>query len=232
MLAGSALAVQEFSDFTTPLPIPSGNSLVLGIVGGWESWDAPHRAVRRTALEIRSLRLLGIWVETIENHRLELAQKLVNRAFDFDRSGHLSPSERDTAQIIIYGQSLGARAALRLCRWLGEQDIDVRLVVLVDAVGPDPYTVPLNVAAAANLYQRDFGPVRGAPKIVAVNSRRTCVLGNWRYRYTGRDVEMPGSHFLHRWFMRSHLKMEYDLEPWSRVQNLIVTACSKVSPGQ
>jgi pimeloyl-ACP methyl ester carboxylesterase len=217
---------QVFSDFTMPLPMKPGNILVLGIVGGWERWDAPHRAIRRTALELRESHLPGVWVETVENHKIELAQELVKRAFDFDSSGQLDPAEVSAAQIIVYGQSLGGRAALRFCGWLKDQQIVVRLVVVVDAWGRDPYTVPSNVLAAANFYQRDVGPVRGAPKIVAIDARRTHVLGNWQYRYEGRTVEMPGEPLIRRWFMRSHLKMEYDPEPWTRVKDLIVSGCS------
>ena len=89
VLAASAFADsrnQVFSDFTTPLPLRPGEILVLGIVGGWERWDAPQRAVRRTALELRDMRLPGVCVETVENHKLELARELVTKAFDFDKS--------------------------------------------------------------------------------------------------------------------------------------------------
>jgi len=170
--AFAASRSQVFSDFTTPLPLPRREILVLGIVGGWEPWDAPQRAVRRTALELRSMRLPGTWVETIENHKLELARELVRKAFDFDKSGRLDPAERGAAQIIVYGQSLGGSATLRFCRWLNEQGIRVRLAVVIDAFGRDPYTVPPNVAVAANLYRRDFGPVRGAPKIPPNRTKR------------------------------------------------------------
>jgi pimeloyl-ACP methyl ester carboxylesterase len=170
------------------------------------------------------MRLPGTWVETVENHKLELARELVRQAFDFDKSGRLDPAESAAAQIIVYGQSLGGSATLRLCRWLNEQGIRVRLAVVIDAHGRDPYTVPPNVAMAANLYQRDFGPVRGAPKIVAEDPRQTRIHGNWRYSYKGQDVAMPGELFLRRWFMGSHLKMEYDPEPWRRVRDLLVSA--------
>ena len=63
--------------------------------------------------------------------------------------------------------------------------------MVIDAYGHDPYTAPANVAVAANLYRRDLGPVRGAPKIVAENPRQTRILGNSRYSYKGRDVAMP-----------------------------------------
>jgi hypothetical protein len=231
LIAASAFADsknQVFADFTTPLPLHRGEILVLGIVGGWERWDAPQRAIRRTALQLRSRKLAGVWVETVENHKLELAQELVTRAFDFDKSGQLDPAESKAARIVVFGQSLGGRATLRFCRWLNEQGIRVGLAVVVDSWGRDPYTVPPNVAVAANFYQRDFGAVRGAAKIVA-QAPETRILGNWRYSYKGREVAMPGEPFIRTWFMGSHLKMEYDPTPWSRVLDLLISACSGIS---
>ena len=206
---------QVFSDFTTPLPLRNGDILVLGIVGGWERWDAPHRAIRRTALELRAMHRPGVWIETVENHKLDLARELVQKAFPTPPAG---------AQLIVYGQSLGGSASLRLCRWLNEQGFRVRLAVVVDSYGRDTYAVPPNVAAAANLYQNDIGPVRGAPEITAEDPARTRILGNWRYTYAGRDVPMPGEPDIRKWFMGSHLKMEYDPEPWARVRDMIVAA--------
>jgi pimeloyl-ACP methyl ester carboxylesterase len=216
LLAGAAAADsrnQVFSDFTTPMPLERGDVLVLGIVGGWERWDAPQRAIRRTALELRAMRLDRVWVETVENHKIELAEELVEKAFPWGPEG---------AELIVYGQSLGGRATLRFCRWLNEKRYRVRLALLVDSYGKDPYTVPPNVAAAANLYQRDTGPVKGAPLITAEDLGRTRILGNWRYSYEGREVEMPGEPGIRKWFMGSHLKMEYDPEPWTRVKEMIV----------
>ena len=218
---------QVFSDFTVPLPLKPGETLVLGIVGGWERWDAPQRAIRHTALELRSLKLPGVWVETIENHKLYLAQQLVLQAFDFDHSGDLDKVERAAARLVVYGQSFGGRATLQLCRWLNELGILVRLAIVVDAYGRDPYTVPPNVALAANFYQRDFGAIKGAPKIVAEDPERSQILGNWRYTYGGHAVAMPGEPWIRRWFMGSHLKMEYDPEPWQRVKALLVSAAGE-----
>ncbi|HKD06787.1 MAG TPA: hypothetical protein VKB79_12870 [Bryobacteraceae bacterium] len=230
LLIPSALADsknQVFSDFTTPLPLKPGDTLILGIVGGWERWDAPQRAIRRTALELRALELRGVWVETVENHKLYLARQLVLQAFDFDKSGELNSSEKAAARILIYGQSLGGRATLRFCRWLDDLGIQVRLAVVVDAWGRDPYTVPPNVAVSANLYQRDLGFIKGAPKIAAVDPHRTQVLGNWRYGYGGRNVDMPGEPGIRRWFLGAHLKMEYDPEPWQRVRELLRSAAQE-----
>ena len=40
---------QVFADFTTPLPLKPQQTLVLGIVGGWERWDNPERITTRIA---------------------------------------------------------------------------------------------------------------------------------------------------------------------------------------
>src|SRR5947209_14341741 len=85
---------QEFSDFTTPLPLKTGDTLILGIVGGWERWDAPQRGVRKTALELRAMKLPGVYVETVENHKLQLASELVRQAFPGDAAR--------SARIILY----------------------------------------------------------------------------------------------------------------------------------
>ena len=64
LLSSSAFADsknQVFSDFTMPLPMKRGDTLVLGIVGGWERWDAPQRCIRRTADELQKLQLSGVW---------------------------------------------------------------------------------------------------------------------------------------------------------------------------
>ena len=187
--------------------------------------DAPQRAIGATDSS-SGTEADRRWIETVENHKLELAQGLIERAFDFDKSGQLDPLEISAARIVIYGQSLGGRGALRLCRSLSERNIAIRLAVIVDSFGRDPYTVPPNVAEAANLYQRDFGPIRGAPEIVAVDPPKTRILGNWRYTYGDRDIPMPGEPAIRRWFMRAHLAMEYDPEPWARVRGLVVAALS------
>ena len=44
---------QTFDDFATPLPVKPGDTLVIGIVGGWERWDNPARYIRRTAIAIK-----------------------------------------------------------------------------------------------------------------------------------------------------------------------------------
>ena len=222
---------QVFSDLTTPLPLKPGGTLVIGIVGGWEPWDKPYRLVRRICLSLRAEAAPGIYIETVENHRVELARELILKAFDFDEDGRLSEAERAQARIVIYGHSLGGSATVELCRWLSEQGMTVLLSVQIDSVGFHDAKVPSNVRAAANLYQHDIGPMRGQARIRAEDKQRTEILGNWRYRYppwkyVNTEEETP----LLRMLMIPHLKMQFDPEVWERVEGLIRLAISSNAP--
>jgi pimeloyl-ACP methyl ester carboxylesterase len=205
---------QGFEDFAAPLPLPPGHTLVIGVVGGWERWDNPGRCTRRTAIELKRQRLRGVHVETVENHRLELAEELVARAF---RTG------RENARIILFGQSLGGRGVLRLARTLERLGIPVRLAVIVDGFGRDSWIVPSNVRAAANFYQSDLFFLRTADRILADDPERTRILGNWKFGYSDRESEFDLSDYtpMQRTFMSSHLRMEFDRAVWDRVLELI-----------
>ncbi len=216
---------QEFSDFTTPLPVERGDRLVIGIVGGWERWDNPTRAIRRTAIAIKRKRLPGVHVETVENHSLELAEQLVEKAFDFNRNGRLEPEEAAQGSVIIYGQSLGGRAALRLARKLNEWGVPVPLLITVDSFGRDSYEVPPNVRRAANYYQREHLYIKGAEELRAADPARTQILFNRKLTFKKRDeIEADEHSWLQRFFLDEHARVEYLPEVWEEIERMIVEA--------
>lgn len=218
---------QVFSDFTTPLPLKPGDVLVIGVVGGWERWDAP-RIVRRAALKVREQQWPGVYAETVENHKLYLAHELLAKAFDWNQNGTLDEDERQGARILLYGQSLGGSASMRLARELQQQGIPVLLVVLVDSYGKGDSLVPDNVRAALNIYQRDHLLIKGEPFLVAEDPAKTRILGNHRRHYRGKGSEELGnlSYDLEAWhrrvFLGSHLKIEYDEEVNALLQQTIL----------
>ena len=220
----AALKAQNLSDFQTPLPLKQGETLVIGIAGGWEPSDAPWTITRRIALHLDRQQFPNTYFETVENHHLDVAHELIQRAFDHDRDGKLNDEERKGARIILYGQSLGGSASVRLCRWLKKQSIPVRLNVQIDSVGLRDGKIPDNVMEAANLYQHDFGPIRGQSKIKPDDKSKTRILGNWRYRYPRTKIvdtsEWP---LLHRLIVNPHLKMEFDPEVSQKVESLIAS---------
>lgn len=217
---------QTFDDFATPLPVKPGETLVLGIVGGWERWDNPGRCIRRTAIAIKRRELKGVWVESVENHKLDLAERLIREAFDFNRDGKLGEEEAKQARLVLFGQSLGGRAVLRLARSLHTWGVPVRLVVVVDGYGKDSYTVPPNVRAAANWFQRNHLFINGAPELRAEDPSRTRILFNRRLSYKGREREfqIDEQSRMQTLFMGEHLVMEFDMPLWREVEEMVISA--------
>lgn len=213
---------QTYRDFTTQTPLAAGEVLVIAIPGGWERWTEERRLAQGIAKRLREEHLPGVHVEVVENHRLALAKKLIVQSLDRNRNGKLEPEERQAARLIIFGQSLGGSATVRLCRWLNHHHVPVLLSVQVDSVGLRDASIPPNVRAAANLYQNDFGPIRGQGEIHAVDPARTIILGNWRYSYKDADdKDVAGESRVRRLFMNPHLRMESDQAVWDRVVGLV-----------
>ncbi|MCZ2155171.1 MAG: hypothetical protein LC114_14935 [Bryobacterales bacterium] len=244
-LSGAASSkYQEFSDFTTPLPLKKGDVLVLGIVGGWERWDR-ERIVRSIALDVRAKHYAGVYAETVENHRMGLARELVKKALDTNGDGKLDATERAEARLILYGQSLGGSAAVRYARELGKQGIPVLLLVAIDSYGRGASRISPNVAAALNLYQRDHLFLNGERHFRAEDPSRTKILGNYRFYYRGKDAEDLGvvdyaeEPWIRRAAIGSHLKMEYDKQVRKIVRDAVMNAipadrrkpAAPVSPG-
>jgi len=204
----------------------NAETLVLGLAGGWEDPHAPWSITRRIANRLEPTHP-NVHFETLGNHDLKAARKLIFQTLDQDRDGKLSKAERDDAQLILYGQSLGGSATIRLCRWLKKQEVPVRLTVQIDSVGLRDGKIPSNVREAANLYQHDLGPIRGQSTIRPEDPKRTVILGNWRYTYPKDKIldttKMP---LAHRIILNPHLKMEFDPEVIAKVADLIATSLS------
>lgn len=166
--------------------------------------------------------LPGVFVETIENHSRSLSKDLVDRAL-----GQVGHEAKARARIILYGQSLGGGAVVKLARELDSAGIPVLLTVQVDSVGIGDSVIPPNVKAAANLFQRDFIPVHGTPAIRAADPARTEILGNFQYHYKPGFVLSPDQSAARMIFMGAHSKMEIDPAVWAHVLRLILDAIAR-----
>jgi hypothetical protein len=219
---------QRYRDFTTPTPLPQGQILILGFMGGREPWNNDDRNVRKLALKLRSMKDLGICVETVENAKRALAIELIKNAFDRNRDGRVDERERASIRLIIYGQSFGGAAVVKLARQLKKMDVPVALTVQVDSVGRGDSMIPSNVARAANLFQRNGWFIRGEPGIHAEDPAKTTIIGNFKYDYSHKEIDVSRVPFMKKAFRVAHTRMEYDPDVWTKVEELILESIKKL----
>jgi hypothetical protein len=219
-----ALRSQRYRDFTTPTPIPDGDYLIIGFMGGRDSWRNERVGMGRMAGRLRALQRPGVHVVTVENSKRRLALRLVRAAADRDRDGVLHPEERRAMRVVLFGQSFGGAAVVKFARQLQQIDIPVLLTVQVDSVGLNDDVIPSNVRTAANLYQRDGLIIRGPQLIRAEDPEKTRIIGNYRYTYRDKNMSLSGLPFYKTIFRRDHTRMDRDPEVWTKVEELVLGA--------
>lgn len=215
------VAAQQMEDFTTPLPLPQGHTLIIGFQGGREKWNS-NTAVRRLAQKLREMRLEGVHVETVENTRRVVALSLVRQALDRDRDGALSEEEKRSASLILYGHSFGGAAVVKFAKQLDKLNVPLRLTVQIDSVGWGDAEIPPNVCRAANLYQRNGWLIRGEAPIRAKDPSKTEILGNWEFDYSEKKIDISQVGFFKKLFRHAHTRMEYDPQVWQKVEEMIL----------
>lgn len=219
---------QRYRHFTTPTPLPQGQILILGFMGGREPWNNDARNVRKLALKLRSMHDPTIQVETVENKKRSLAIELITKAFDRNRDGTLDERERASIRLILYGQSFGGAAVVKLARQLKKMDVPVTLMVQVDSIGRGDRVIPSNVARAANLFQRNGWFIRGEPEIRAEDPARTTIAGNFKFDYSRKQIDVSKVPLMKKAFRVAHTRMEYDPDVWAKVEELILDSLKKL----
>jgi hypothetical protein len=232
ILSGSGLIVnaQRYQDFTTKTPLVEGQVLIIGFMGGRESWDNHKRGVRKLALKMRAMNLPNAHVETVENKKRHRAIELIRNAFDRDRDGRFDERERASSSLILYGQSFGGAAVIKLARQLQKMNVPVLLTVQVDSIGRGDKVIPANVARAANLFQRNGLVIKGEREIRAEDPNRTTVIGNYRFDYSKKKIDLSEVSWMKKLFRAAHTKMDHDPAVWEQVEKLILdTVSAKVT---
>ena len=213
---------QRFEDITTRTPLLKCDYLILGFLGGRDSWNDERQGVRKLALRLRAENFPGVHVETLENKKRRLAIELIQKAFDYDSNGRLDSSEKQSARIVLYGQSFGGAAVVKLARELDELGVPVLLTVQIDSVGKHDAVIPPNVERAANLYQRSGIFIRGEPQIRAQDQASTTIIGNFQFEYGDQKINISNVPWYKKMFRVAHTKMDRDPRVWLKVQELIL----------
>src|SRR4051794_13135856 len=225
-LASNAVVAQRLQDFLAPQPLPEGSTLVIGFLGGLESWNDAHRGVRKIALDLRTLQSPRVFAETVENRHAKRALQLIVGALDRNHNGKLEPDECAAAHIVLFGHSLGGAAAIRTAHVLYSWGVPVLLTVQVDSFGLGDAVIPPNVSNAANFYQRSPLTIQGRSNIRAEDPQRTVILGNFLKAYpfwTYNPRNRADASRLRLTLGGGHARMETDPELWTQVEQLILS---------
>ncbi len=203
-------------------------AVVVGFVGGFVRHDDSVHEEVQLAARLRREYPRGVAVETFANRAGRSAHREILRLLDADGDGTLSPAEKSSARVVLYGHSWGASETLTTARRLRKDGIPVLLTIQVDAVskaGSDDRTIPPNVAEAINFYQLD-GLLHGQPAILAADPAKTRILGNIRLHYNAHSVNCDDYPWYARLFMRPHIEIESDPAVWGRIESLVRAALS------
>lgn len=233
--SSAAIAAQE-------QPLASRASLpptviVVGFVGGFARNDDTRRPEVQIVQWLSEQDIYGLHAAAYENRRRTKARNEILHWLDVDGDGHLSPEEKQSARIILFGNSWGGSAAIKLARDLNRQGIPVMMTIEVDSINKlsgNDCLIPPNVAAAINFYQTR-GLVHGCPSVRAANPERTSILGNYRFEYTSQPVGCRSYSWSSRHFFKTHEAMACDPRVWSQIEEQIaanVQSIVHVQPSQ
>lgn len=200
--------------------------IIFGFVGGLVRHDDMIHDEVRFAARLRKDYPAGADVETFENRNGETAHQRIITLLDANHDGKLSPEEKQSARIILYGHSWGAAEVVSLARSLEREDIPILLTVQVDSVSKfaqNDEVIPANVAQAVNFYQTD-GLLHGTTKIRAEDPARTRIIGNFRFEYADTAYSCANYPWYLRVFMKAHTQIECDPRIWMQVGEFVRSA--------
>ena len=208
-------------------------AIVLGFVGGFVKRDDVMHPEVLFAKYLQRRYGSAVHVHVFGNHEGKKALQDIILCLDTNKNGFLSATEKEQAKIILYGHSWGASQTLTFARELQRRGIVVSLTIQIDSVrkfGQDDRTVPANVAKAVNFYQRK-GLTRGQPLIVAADTRRTKILGNFHMKYEDHQINCDNYRWLSRVFNKPHHQIENDPQVWDQIVSFIDSELLRTDAG-
>ncbi len=198
-------------------------AIVIGFLGGYVRHDNRIHSAVQIAERLRRDYPSDVEVEVFENHRGYQAHQQILDLLDADHDGSLSPEEKKSARIIIYGHSWGGSETVTLARALEKDGIPVLLTIQVDSIPKgrvDDAEIPANVEQAVNFYQSN-GLIHGLREIHAADPSRTQIIGNFQFDYDAHPVRCEGYPWFARLLENPHIEIECDPNVQDRVESLI-----------
>lgn len=209
--------------------LTSQEAIVIGFVGGFVGPNNTKHPEVQFAEYLRQVYPSVLHAEVFANHDGDNALRRVSQLLDFNGDGVLSPTEKEEANIIIYGHSWGGSQAITLARELERRNIPVSLTIQVDSVhkpGHKDGVIPTNVRSAVNFYQAK-SLIHGHSPIRAADPERTRIIGNFEMKYEDRSINCDNYPWVARHFNRGHHEIENDPRVWEQIASLIDAELSK-----
>ena len=206
---------------------------IFGFVGGFVKPDDVKHPEVLFAKYLQSQYGPAVHVHVFGNHEGKKALQDIILRLDTNKNGFLTATENEQPKIILFGHSWGASQTLTFARELQRRGIPVSLTIQIDSVkkfGQDDRTVPANVAKAVNFYQRK-GLTRGQSLIVAADTRRTKILGNFHMKYEDHQVNCDNYRWLSRVFNKPHHQIENDPQVWDQIASFIDSELLRTDAG-
>jgi len=215
-------APQRRTEFTTPTPLTSGSTLILGFLGGGKRSGEENRPAIQLAERLRALEIPAVYVETTAHDRSSQAFKFIEAATRRDAKGRCPVQGCSKIQLLLYGRGEGGATLLKLARELNTLGISIALAVQVDTVGRSDGVIPSNVARAANLYDAGAAATSGATRIRAEDPAKTQILANLMFSDDGKWVDLPEG--VSPGPSRGARSAQFDSDPqvWNRVEDYIL----------
>jgi hypothetical protein len=208
---------------TSDVNIPVRSAIIVGFVGGFaREDDLKHPEVNFAALLNKTYPSI-LHAEVFANHDGNRALERVLQLVDSNEDGVITATEKEKANVIIYGHSWGGSQTVALARALGHYGIPVELTIQLDSVrkpGQEDSTIPPNVKNAINFYQTR-GPIHGRSMIRAADPGKTHILGNLQMTYEDREINCTNYPWFPRHFNKPHHEIENDPRVWDQVGSLI-----------
>lgn len=220
------MSAQTLRQIPPPKAMDPHDAIVIGLLGGFERWDDGNRGVRKLVLKLRQTP--GVHAESLANRNRRTALKYILKALDTNGNRKLDPQEKQQANIVIFGQSLGGAQTVALARDLNRRGIPVQLTVQIDSFGLRDSVIPPNVHKAANFYQHEILTFRGEDKIRAADPNKTAILANVQFHY---PPFLPSYSRPESWARRklggAHAKLEADPILWAQIETMVRQAIAE-----
>ena len=213
---------QRKNEFTTPMPLPAGSTLIVGFLAKYEEHGEKRQPDAMLATRLRALALPGVQIETAGRSSYGDALRLVLAAAGRNSRGACVSEGCRDVRFIFYGYLHGAEEMMKAARRLEQFGLPVTLAVALTNAGACEGVIPANVARAANICLDLRWVDHGRKRIRAEDPAKTQILANLRTSTDGRWLDISEANQPDPKIWPSDPYLEFDPVAWNHAEDYIL----------